>query len=340
MQRPGKGKRAFNLFIMKTTKWRICFLVFSLLLAGRSNAQTKDTAHLFSPVLKAIIANNEAYGTEHKRGYSGIAELYNTAAKQKNLFVPKYAGLNFEHIFSGDSASYGWNMYECRLAPMKVIKHSGTKTELRQSRTQNWPLGSRIVYEAKNEGIEFTYTGTPLEDAWKKQGYIGLFFASYIYEPEQKGIYFIGQSKDNHMPHWIYHLPVSHGLQANHRPARSKFHPAMDTAGFPNTLALIKGVSDFEYSYPFFYGLRGDNVIIMMFEKPKEGEINFAQSPDGASEKDPAWDFIFYQRKYKIGKPFTFRGRVVYKRFEGKEDVMKTYEQWSGEKVVRPLDNR
>jgi hypothetical protein len=319
---------------MKSIKYIICF--FELLIAISSKAQTKDTAHIFSSSLNVVISNNEAYGSEHRQRYNGVAELYN-ANTLKNAFVPKYAGLNFEHIFSGDSGTYHWNTYECRLAPIEVIKHSNTKTELRQSRTQNWPLQSSIVYEAKNDAINFTYTGIPLEDAWKKHGYIGLFFASYVYEPEERGIYFIGQSKDNSKSHWIYNLPASHGVQANHRQAGSTFQPAMDTTGFPVTLALIKGVSDYEYTYPFYYGLRGENVLIMMFRKPKNGEINFAQSPDGASDKDPAWDFILYQKKYKVGKPFTFRGRMVYKRFEGKEDVIKTYEQWSGQKVIRPV---
>jgi hypothetical protein len=323
---------------MKSLKYPASFVFCVLLMCGMLNAQSTDTAHFVSPLLQAVIVNNEAYGSEHRQGYSGVAELYDTNAPEKNLFVPKYAGLNFEHIFSGDSASYHWNTYECRLAPMEVIKHSAVKTELRQPRTENWPLQSSIIYEAKGDGIDFTYTGIPLADAWKKHGYIALFFASYIYEPEQRGIYFIGQTKDNQKPHWIYNLPASHGVQANHRPADSKFHPAMDTAGFPVTLALIKGVSDFEYTYSFYYGVRGENVIIMMFKKPRDGEINFAQSPDGASEKDPAWDFILYQKKYKVGQPFTFRARMVYKKFEGKEDVIKIYEQWSGTKVVRPQE--
>jgi len=320
---------------VKFVKHIACFFV--LLIALVSKSQTKDTAHIFSSSLKLVIANNEAYGNEHKQRYNGVAELYN-ANSTKNAFVPEYAGLNFEHIFNGDSATYRWNTYECRLAPMEVIKHSETKTELLQSRTQNWPLQSSIVYETIGDAIDFTYTGIPLADAWQKHGYIGLFFASYIFEPEQRGINFIGRSKDNPEAHWIYNLPASHGLQANHRESGSKFHPAMDTAGFPNTLALIKGVSDYEYAYPFYYGKRGENVLIMMFEKPRDGEINFAQSPDGASEKDPAWDFIFYQKKYKVGKPFAFRGRMVYKKFQGKEDVIKTYEQWSGKEVVRPKE--
>jgi hypothetical protein len=314
------------------------FIVLVLLIPEIVQSQFRDTVHLLSHDLNIIVANNEAYGNEHKRGYSGVAELYDLSKSQQNLFVPKYAGLNFEHIFSGDSSSYRWNMYETRIASMEVVRHSDTKTELRQSRTQNWPLKSSIIYEVKNNGIDFTYSGIPLEDVWKKYGYIGLFFASYINAPEQRGIYFIGQSvagKAEGKPKWIYHLPETHGLQANHRPAGSNWNPLMDTLGFP--ISLVNGVSELEYIYPFYYGLCGGNVLIFMFENPgKNAEICFAQSPDGGGDKNPAWDFILYQKKYKVGRKFTFHGRIIYKRFEGKEDVIKIYEQWSGKKVTRP----
>ena len=72
----------------------------------------------------------------------------------------------------------------------------------------------------------------------------------------------------------------------------------------------------------------------MMFEDlQKNSEVRFAQSPNGAGELNPAWDFILYQKKCKEGKAFSFRACAVYKKFEGKEDVIKTYEKWSGKKV-------
>ncbi|MCW3089997.1 MAG: hypothetical protein JWP81_1066 [Ferruginibacter sp.] len=327
---------------IKTTAYIVIVLVLPVMLIPYIlKSQTRDTAHLTSHELRVIVANNEAYGKDHKSGYSGIAELYNTNDSQGNLFVPNYAGLNFEHIFSGDSGTYQWDMYETRKAPMEVVKHSGTKTELRQSRTKNWPLKSSIIYEVKNNGIDFTFSGIPLEDAWKKYGYIGLFFASYINEPKEKGIHFIGQSvagKGDMKPRWIYHLPEIHGVQANHRPAGSNWKPSLDTSGFP--ISLVLGISDLTYNYPFYYGLSGENVFIMMFENPgKDAEIRFAQSPDGGGDKNPAWDFILYQKKYKVGRKFTFRGRAVYKKFEGEDDIIKTYEQWSGKTVSRPQDN-
>ena len=45
---------------------------------------------------------------------------------------------------------------------MQLVRHSKVRVELRQERTEHWPLRSRLIYEAKDGGIDFTYYGTPL----------------------------------------------------------------------------------------------------------------------------------------------------------------------------------
>lgn len=229
----------------------------------------KDTAHLESKYLKVVITNNEAYGEVHKKGYSGVSELYIKNEDGKNFFVPLYGGLNYEHIFSGDSTTYNWNAYETRISPMKLVRLSDKKVELQQSRTKNWPLKSFISYELIGNSVDFVFSAIPLADIWTKNNYIGIFFASYINTPRVKGINFIGKLRKetgNTKPYWIYHLPVVHGSSANHRPAGSNWDPSLDTSGFP--ISLVSGISDLEYSYPFYYGLSGDNVCIMMFQNP------------------------------------------------------------------------
>src|SRR5258705_13710388 len=94
--------------------------------------ENKDTAHLQSRNLKLAIATNASYGKVHKAGYSGVSELYIKTGNEKDLFAPLYAGLNFEHIFSGDSPTYKWNAYETRTDTMKLVRLSTTKVELQQ----------------------------------------------------------------------------------------------------------------------------------------------------------------------------------------------------------------
>jgi hypothetical protein len=210
--------------------------------------------------------------------------------------------------------------------------------ELIQERTPHWPIRSRLVYEASGDAVDLTYFGTPLEDLWKRHGYIGVFFASYIQAPECMAIQFIGRSRPGRgdaTPRWIQHLPKSHGEAANHRPAGSTWDPSFDD-GFK--IPLASGHSDLEYVYPFYFGRSGENVFVLMFDKPHDGgELRFAQSPSGGGNGNPAWDFIYYRRDYAVGREFQFRVRAVYRKFTSVEDIVQTYERWAGETVRRPL---
>src|SRR6185369_5473190 len=120
----------------------------------------------------------------------------------------------------------------------------------------------------------------------------------------------------------------------NHRPAGSRWDPPFD-AGF--NIPLAQGISDFEYLYPFYFGRSGHNVFIMMFEHSRDGgELRFAQSPSGGGAGNPAWDFSYLKRGYQLNREFCFRGRAVLRKFTSKEEVIRVYEEWSGEKVQRP----
>jgi hypothetical protein len=297
----------------------------------------QDTLHLQSDEIKMVVVNNEAYGEIHRAGYSGIAELY-LEGSEGNFFRVTGSGLNFEFIFNGNSASYEWDRFEPRRAPMELVRRAYNEVQLRQPRTENWPLQSSITYRLTGNLFEMTYEGIPLEDIWGHRDYIGMFFASYINEPEERGIHFIGKkrSEDSSEARWIYHLPPEHGVEANHRPASSQWDPAFDD-GFP--LTLVSGFSEYEYIYPFYYGRSGDDVLIKMFEPlDAEGEMRIAQSPDALSRPpvNPAWDFVYFKKNPSVGEKFSFRMAMVIKKFEGIEDVIDQYEQWSGEKVVVP----
>ena len=303
----------------------------------RAEEDEGSRARIQAGTLPALVADNSAYGKFHRQGYSGVSELYHGSSK-RNLFVPAYAGLNYEHIFSGDSASYGWNIFEPRRAPIRLRRLGEKKVELFQERTANWPLQGRLSYELSGEdAIEMRASFRPLEDAWKKHGYIGVFFASYIHAPEDMAIHFIGRDRPGRgkaAPRWITHLPGSHGDRACHRPAGSDWDPPLDS-GF--NISLVEGVSEYEYSYPFYYGLSHGKVFIMMFsDVDRDCELRFAQSPSGGGKGNPAWDFVFFSRGYKVGKEVGFTTRAVYRKFRGREDVIRTWEKWSGRKAIRP----
>lgn len=287
--------------------------------------------------LGVAIADNAAYPPTHQAGYNGVAELRLGGRDASNLFVPQYAGLNLEHYFNGDDRTYGWDIFEPRRAPMTLSRLSKRGVELRQERTEHWPVRGRLIYEVNGESVDLTYRGVPLEPLADKHGYLGVFFASYIHAPDDMAIHFIGRSRPGRgdpTPRWIRHLPPSHGTAANHRPAGSAWDPSFDD-GFKVTLASAS--SDYEYVYSFYYGRSGENVLVQMFDAPRAGgELRFAQSPSGGGRGNPAWDFVYYCTDPKVGREFRCRVRAVYKKFEGVDDIIRLYERWSGEKVRRP----
>ena len=70
------------------------------------------------------------------------------------------------------------------------------------------------------------------------------------------------------------------------------------------------------------------------------GELRFAQSPSGGGTGNPAWDFVYFQRGYEVNRNFCFRARAVLRKWKDAEEVIHLYEQWSGEKVVRPKSDK
>jgi hypothetical protein len=67
-------------------------------------------------------------------------------------------------------------------------------------------------------------------------------------------------------------------------------------------------------------------VLAFMFDAP--GRIRFSQSPTGGGELNPAWDFQYIIPDVKIGREYSFRARMIYKKFMGKKDIEKEYFTW------------
>jgi len=166
-------------------------ILFSNFLAGSD----KPYVVLEHGDVRAVIVNNEPVGDKvlpgHRGGYSGVASLTHRT-RDKNLFVPFYAGLNFEHIHDGTNQPRDI-LFEPRRAPMQIKRIDEYTAELYQPPTPHWQLESWLRYRLLEDGvIELTLECTPLARTFKND-YIGLFFASYIDKPESLDIHFMGR---------------------------------------------------------------------------------------------------------------------------------------------------
>lgn len=272
--------------------------------------------------IKAVIVNNEPVDDDalpgHRGGYSGVASLTHRA-RDKNLFVPSYAGLNFEHIHDGTTQPREI-LFEPRQAPMEIKQIDQYTVQLHQPPTPHWRLESWLRYQLLEDGaIEMMLECIPHARTFKN-GYIGLFFASYIDQPESLDIHFLGRPAkgDNKKPQWLRGITPAHGELSTHLAID-------DTRDFPHDadfpLTLVFNTSNYRYSEPWYYGVSRGMAFVPMFRP--EDRVRLSQSPSGGGKGNPAWDFQWFIPQYEVGKRYRFVMRTMYLTFTSREQIIR-----------------
>jgi hypothetical protein len=270
--------------------------------------------------VRAVIVNNQpvddAVLPGHREGYSGVASLTHRA-QSRNLFVPQYAGLNFEHIHDGTVQPRDI-LFEPRQAPMEVRRVDEHTVELHQPPTPHWKLASRLRYGLLEDGtIEMSLECIPRARTFKN-GYIGLFFASYIHQPQSLDIHFLGRSAGDTASElkWMRGVTPEHGVRPTHLALEDRRDFAHDPE-FP--LSLVFNLSDLRYGEPWYYGVSHNMALVQMF-RPCD-QVRFSQSPSGGGDGNPAWDFQWFIPQYEVGQRYRFVMRASYLPFESNEQL-------------------
>ena len=292
---------------------------------------TPSHATLRAGDLTAVVGDNSAEG-EHCAGYNGVWSLHH-AAGTRSVFVPALAGLNLEHIVTGEHLDGDSKLFfEPRNAPMSFKQLSESEVELCQPPTPTFHIESWTRFRlAAPHYLDMSFRCVAHERLFTR-GYLALFWASYINAPTDKSMYFLG-GLDGQKNFWTQFCTQWHNDQSTVRHRDDMFEMTFAPGGRDT---LFKRLSRFRFDQPFYYGNFDDLVWLVMFDRA-EG-IRFAHSPSGGGAistlqtTNPAWDFQFLIEKPEVMKEYSFRVRTVLRPRCSREELLAEFEKWKGVK--------
>ncbi|MCX6620225.1 MAG: hypothetical protein NTY38_03950, partial [Acidobacteria bacterium] len=188
---------------------------------------------------------------------------------------------------------------------------------LHQAATPNWKLESRVRYQLERDGtIRMIFECIPRARTFKN-GYIGLFWASYMNQPETPAIHFLGPEG------WIESASPRHGVDSTHL-AVSDHREFPRDANFPREYMAFSN-SRYRYTEPFYYHVSHGVATVMMFH-PADG-IRFTQSPSGGGAGNPALDSQWFITDYQPGQLYRFEMRLAYIPYKSPDQILKFYQR-------------
>jgi len=205
---------------------------------------------------------------------------------------------------------------------MEIRRINEYTAELYQGPAPNWKLESWIRYAMLDDGIiEITVECIPHERTFKNN-YIGLFFASYINQPESKDIHFLGYSSADRgaEPRWIQAATPRHGVLPTHLATGDQRRFSHDD---DFTIKLIFNRSNYRFAEPWYYGVSHGMALVQIFRE--QDKVRFTQSPSGGGGGNPAWDFQWFIENYEVGKRYQFVMQAMYLPFESPEQIATPY---------------
>jgi hypothetical protein len=267
----------------------------------------------------AYIADNHQSGI-HRKGYNGVASLI-PHSYGNNIFVPSYAGLNYETISLPGLAAYfdiHKTKFEPRAEPMSIAEISDKQIVLEQPETSHAHVSARVTFRVEephylHQKIELTFHQRFCDES--EPNIFSSLWASYIHQPRDRYIYlqrpdahaqldrWIGLTREDHgSPDYdIRHMPGEEISATDHLSRMHTSEPVDDR----HREAIENQVRS---SLSFYYGLCAEDMVyLMMFAQPDR--VRLAYSPNGGGkspEWSPAWDYVLHLDDAKLDHTYTW----------------------------------
>lgn len=291
----------------------------------------------------AYVADNSPLGI-HCGGYNGIASLI-PRQSGNNLFVPTYAGLNYETISLAGlprDMHDGVPYFEPRCEAMRLERVGDNQVMLVQPETSHAHVSARITFGVEepwylHQRIELVFHRRFCADA-EKSAFQSLW-ASYIHMPPDRHVYmkideaapslegWIGVTKEGHdtRDYQVRPLPGDRELQAaEHLDCMIRRPPAAPDPVLPAATSPTGLPAQLGGPLRFYYGFCHDDLLfLMIFRQPER--FRFAYSPCGAGTQpawNPAWDYVLHLDDARTGQTYTWDSCLVVKEYRGRADVM------------------
>jgi hypothetical protein len=285
--------------------------------------------------LEVVVGDNDAGDAAHPSHCADLNGIWSLTSvhEKRNCFVPRYAGLNLEHLMDGLFATdQEGDTFEPRHHPMQVERISDRAVRLVQSRTPQTHVESSTIFEVKEPNIiDFHFTAK-LHQPPRAGKQFGFFWASYINAPDFPCLFFL-----NPDGFWNCLSPDMHGTGS------TVCHSTIDEPQFGladrsyNVRSLAHGFSDRRFDLPLVFGRPHDGNMLYLQMFDQTSPVRLTMSPTGGDHNEekrvynPAWDYQFVIDDVETGKEYHLRSRLVYKAYGGRQEVIDLFSQWKDE---------
>jgi len=210
---------------------------------------------------------------------------------------------------------------------MELLDVDEQTTQLHQLPTTLHAVESWLTFRlVLPYAIDFSFRYRLHDPERFETNYAGFFFASYLFEPENKAIYLLSKDADRSLS-W-------HQFSTNYHGASAAVVWEMDDYALEfskHDHGLYRSRAPITYREPLFFGRRNNMVCIWMMQSP--AGLVICHGLGGGlwrdnSDHNPAWDFLLYRTDPQQHPQGEWRGRLVYKRFVGRDDVLQEYQAY------------